>query len=174
MTLGELLIQQLEGCQEHGDLPASVEQPVHLVAVKTATAEVDATQIDGLGVAFARLAVSTAAGPPDNVTEWLERLGKAITGRVTYLTEPLALMERDGRSRRALLRSAPPHTTLAAVEYFEGWLSYDPAAERLTFTLNRYRHSDEDVVRQPVSMIVTRDVFARLVNDFAAVLAPVE
>jgi hypothetical protein len=172
MSLGELLIQQLENCWARGDLPAPADQPVHIVATNTATVEVDATQIEGLGMAFNKLAVWTAAEAPGKAGNWLEQHGKAIAGQVTYLTESLALLECDGRIRRALLRSAPPRTTPTAVEYFEGWLDHDPAAGRLTFTLSRYRRGDGELARHPVSMIMTRDVFARLVDDLAAVLTP--
>ncbi len=172
MNLGSVLIDELEEARSAGRLPAAVDEPVWVVGVNAAVAEADVTQLDGLGLAFTRLVVWSTPGDVVDVADWLDRLGQAIVGRITYLGEPLALLERDGRLRRALIRSAQPFVTADGIEYSEGWLEFDPAGKRVAFSLSRYQQSDGEVGRRPAETIVTRQVFGRLVGDLEALLSP--
>jgi hypothetical protein len=118
---------------------------------------------NALAVSFERLRLKTselsAAGTAD-----LERIGKALSERLTYLMEPIAPIEIDSQSCIVQLRSSPPHRDDDGRTYYE--LTVRRGGE---IALLRFRKEDGSA-RQQVTATVTREVLLRLVRDFCTVL----
>ena len=120
--------------------------------------------LDSLACAFTRLALSAdalAARPTAGLKETAERL----SGRLTYLLEPISPIETDAQGCVVQMRSSPPHKETDRTSYYE--LLVSRSGE---LSLCRYTRT----VGQPREIIpaqVTREVLARLVADFAAVVA---
>lgn len=116
-----------------------------------------------LAVSFERLRLESselsAAGTAD-----LERIGKALSERLTYLMEPIAPIEIDSQSCVVQLRSNPPQRDDDGRTYYE--LLVRRGGE---IALVRFRKEDGSA-RQQVPATVTREVLLRLVGDFCAVL----
>jgi hypothetical protein len=94
----------------------------------------------------------------------LERIGKALAERVTYLMEPIAPIEVDAAACVVQLRSNPPQRDDDGRSYYE--LMVRCGGE---IALVRYRKENGDARRQ-IPATLTREVLSRLVGDFCAVL----
>jgi hypothetical protein len=94
----------------------------------------------------------------------LERLGKALSERLTYLMEPIAPIEIDAASCVVQLRSNPPQTDDDGRTYYE--LIVRRGGE---IALARFRKLLGNARRQ-VPATVTREVLLRLVGDFCGAL----
>jgi hypothetical protein len=128
---------------------------------RTLTCEL--VQRNPLAVSFDLLRLATtelsSAGPAD-----LERIGKALAERLTYLMEPIAPIEIDAAACTVQLRSNPPQRDDDGRSYYE--LIIRRGGE---ITLMRF-HKEDGSVRQQVPATVTREVLLRLIGDFCAVL----
>jgi hypothetical protein len=124
----------------------------------------DVLERNSLAVSFRllRLATSELAGA-DAPT--LERIGKAIADRLTYLMEPIAPIEFDAEACIVQLRSSPPQRDDDGRSYFE--LLVRRGGE---ISLSRYRKVN-GAGREQIPATVTREVLTRLVADFCSVLA---
>ena len=118
---------------------------------------------------FARRVVQPVA--PRNDASWppptraeLERIGKALAERLTYLMEPISPIEIDADACVVQLRSNPPQRDDDGRSYYE--LMVRRGGE---IALARYRKENGDA-RQQIPATVTREVLLRLVGDFCAVL----
>ena len=123
----------------------------------------DITERNALAVSFNRLQLATlelaGATPAD-----LERIGKSLSERLTYLMEPISPIELDAEACIVQLRSNPPQRDDDGRSYYE--LSVNRGGQ---IALSRYRKENGNA-RQPIPATVTREVLLRLVSDFCGVL----
>jgi hypothetical protein len=123
----------------------------------------DVTDCNQLGVSFNYLRVATPELGSATPAE-LERIGKVLSERLTYLMEPIAPIELDSEACIVQLRSNPPQRDDDGRSYYE--LTVSRGGQ---ISLGRYR-KDNGNARQPIVATVTREVMTRLVGDFCAVL----
>ena len=118
---------------------------------------------NSLAVAFETLRLETPE--LSGVTKAdLERIGQALSNRLTYLMEPIRPIEIDADHCVAQLRSSPPQRDDDGRSYYE--LVVRRGGE---FCLARYRKEPGNP-RTQIAANVTREVLLRLVGDFEAVL----
>lgn len=151
-----------------GNTPAR-EQPFTIGLCRDdARVEVEVVAYDSLAVALQQLKVW---GDPGDAS--LEKLAATIGERVTYLSEPLALIERDIERRQAQLRSRPPFVRDETIEFYEGQLMGEEGGAQDTavcFQLVRYRQPKGQRHRTRIPMTLTHEVFQHLVADLATIL----
>lgn len=156
MTLQKNLDQQLTKLGQGAAATLAIDEPPRQLTCHI-------TQRDSLAVSFNDLRLTTAelasAAPAD-----LERLGKVLADRLTYLMEPIAPIEIDAEACIVQLRSNPPQRDDDGRSYYELIV-----ARGGHIALKRYR-KDNGNARQPIAATVTREVLLRLVADFCAVL----
>ncbi len=120
------------------------------------------TALDTVGVAYSSLefiTTSRAEWSSDALREWGERLA----GRVTYLMEPLKVLEIDAGGGEVQIRSQSPTPRADQRGYYEVRLSRQGALRMERFALDpdtRHRH--------PTNCQLTREVLERLADDIAA------
>lgn len=156
MTLQMKLEQELAKLGSSAAVTVTVEDsPRQLIC--------DIVERNPLAVSFNQLRLATSelasAGAAD-----LERIGKALADRLTYLMEPIAPLELDAQECIVQLRSAPPQRDDDGRSYYE--LIVRGGGE---IALTRYRKENGNARRQ-IPATVTREVLLRLVSDFCAVL----
>jgi hypothetical protein len=123
----------------------------------------DFVERNSLAVSFNQLRLMTDELASADATE-LERIGKALAGRLTYLMEPIAPIEIDAAACVVQLRSSPPQRDDDGRSYYE--LTVRRGGE---IALSRIRKESGDARRQ-IAATVTREVLLRLVGDFCTVL----
>ncbi|HVT29039.1 MAG TPA: hypothetical protein VHE81_13575 [Lacipirellulaceae bacterium] len=119
----------------------------------------DIVERNPLAVSFNQLRLSTTELAAADATE-LERLGKALSTRLTYLMEPIAPVEIDEAACAVQLRSNPPQRDDDGRSYYE--LLVRRGGE---ITLTRYRKEGGNARRQ-IEVNLTHEVLLRLVGDF--------
>jgi hypothetical protein len=124
----------------------------------------DVVEQNSLAVSFNRLRLATDELASADAAV-LERIGKVLAGRLTYLMEPIAPIEIDAAACVVQLRSNPPQRDDDGRSYYE--LVVRRGGE---IALTRYRKTNGGP-RQQIAATVTREVLLRLVGDFCAVLA---
>ena len=117
--------------------------------------------LDKLGCAFQAFEVQSAALASASM-ERLKEVSDALSRRLTYLLEPISPIEVDADQCVVQLRSNPPQKDENGATYYELLVA---AGGRLS--LRRYTKTPGNA-RQPILAQVTREVFLRLVADFAA------
>jgi hypothetical protein len=156
MTLQQQIQQQLSQLGNGGPTIATVEAaPRKLIC--------DIVERDSLAVSFNQLRLRTPELASPTAAD-LERIGKSLAERLTYLMEPIAPIEIDSAACVLQLRSNPPQRDDDGRSYFE--LMVRRGGE---ISLARYR-KDNGSARQPIAATVTREVLLRLVGDFCAAL----
>jgi hypothetical protein len=123
----------------------------------------DIVERNALAVSFNRLRLATTELASSTAAD-LERIGKALSDRLTYLMEPIAPIEIDAAECVVQLRSNPPQKDDDGRTYYE--LLVRRGGE---IALTRYR-KEPTSARQQVTATVTREVLQRLVGDFCGVL----
>jgi hypothetical protein len=118
---------------------------------------------NSLAVSFDQLRLATDELASADSAE-LERIGKALSSRLTYLMEPIAPIEIDAAACVVQLRSCPPQRDDDGRSYYE--LIVRRGGE---IALTRYRKTNGGA-RQQITATVTREVLLRLVGDFCTVL----
>jgi hypothetical protein len=108
-------------------------------------------------MALRRLATPPAAGAA--LEDWADR----VTGRVTGLLEPLAVVEVDAQRNEALLRSHEPTRRGEALSYYEVLLKGTREA-----VARRYKGARNGDRRQQVAFTLTHEVLAKFAADLAA------
>ena len=123
----------------------------------------DLVERTSLAVSFDRLRLTTTELAAATAAD-LERIGKVLSQRLTYLMEPIAPIEIDAAECVVQLRSHPPQRDDDGRTYYE--LLVRRGGE---IALTRYRKEIGNS-RKQVPATVTREVLLRLVGDFSAVL----
>ena len=119
--------------------------------------------IDAIGCSFMRFDYQSATLANATVDS-LKALSAKIQQRLTYLLEPVSLLEVDKESVSIQMRSSPPQVGDDGRSYYE--LLVRRGGE---VTLRRY-HKAPGQPRSVVPAQVTREVLGRLGDDFVAVI----
>ncbi len=98
-------------------------------------------------------------------TDRLARIGDDLAARLTYLLEPLRVVEVDGQAQVVQMRSVPPSATPAGRSYFEVLVRAGGEIELVRYAVTPGQP------RSPVPALFTREVFFRLVEDLVEALA---
>lgn len=149
--------------QEGGNTPTQAKPLTVTLQEGHAGVEAEVFAFDTLGVSLRGLTVSG-----DNREASLEALAQTISRHVTYLWEPLALIERDLKRQEVQMRSTPPLVKDKAIEFYEGRLTRRDRTPR--FHLVRYRRQNGESRRTSAHITLTHEVFRRLVDDLASIL----
>jgi hypothetical protein len=134
----------------------AVEEGPHRLALNL-------TALDTVGVAFGSLEFATTARPEwssDALRDW----GSRLAGRVTYLMEPLKLLEVDAVGGEVDIRSQSPTTRDEHRSYYQVRLFKQG--------LVLERRGVDEASRRPktVACQLTREVLERLADDIVASL----
>ena len=133
----------------------AVEDGPHRLAVALTTAS-------PVGVAFDHLEYC-ASGRPERSAEDLRAWGDRLAARLTYLMEPLVVLEVDPVGGEATLRSQSPTLRHGHRSYYEIRLD-----RRGTLRLGRVAFDEATRRRRPASCQFTREVLERLADDLVA------
>jgi hypothetical protein len=121
--------------------------------------EADLLAVDAIGCAFQTLGLSTQKLADSSLDE-LKAISETLTGKLTYLLEPIGMVEADADRCSVQLRSNPPQKGEDATSYYE--LMVRRGGD---ITLSRYSKKSGQL-RQIVPAHVTREVLGRLADDF--------
>ena len=114
--------------------------------------------VDAIGCAFEELALETPALRGAD-TDRLAQTAQHLARRITYLLEPLRILEVDDRARIVQMRSVPPSTKGTARAYYEVLVREGGAVSVRRFEAHPGKP------RRQVPAQVTREVFIRLAHD---------
>ena len=164
MSIGSKMLEQMRQIiASEGNAP-STEHPLAVtLAEEHAGVVAEVRAFDSLALSLNSLTVWG-----DHRDASLEALAQDISRQVTYLWEPLALIERDLEREEVQMRSAPPLVEEKAIEFYEGRLTRQAGNPRLH--LVRYRRSNGERRRLSVPITLTHDQFRRLIDDLATIL----
>jgi hypothetical protein len=123
----------------------------------------DVAEHNALATSFNQLQLRTAELAGATVAD-LERIGKNLADRLTYLMEPISSIEIDAQACVVQMRSNPPQRDDDGRTYYE--LLARRGGE---IALCRYR-KENGAGRQQIPATVTREVLLRLAGDFCAAL----
>ncbi len=156
MTLQNQFEQELLNSGGGGPAMVAVQDsPRHLSC--------DVVERNSLAVSFNQLRLATDELASADAAK-LERIGKELSSRLTYLMEPIAPIEIDAAAYVMQLRSCPPQRDDDGRSYYE--LTVRRGGE---IALSRFRKENGNA-RQQIAATVTREVLLRLVGDFCTVL----
>src|SRR5206468_2353046 len=93
----------------------------------------------------------------------LKAWGERIAARVTYLMEPLVVIEHDAVAGELEIRSHAPTARGEQRAYYEARLGQNG-----TLRLSRIAFDDASRRRRPASCQMTREVLERLADDLVA------
>ena len=162
MNLKTQIDQDLGRLAAHGTFAAGPQMLT--VDTEAGRLECQMAALDSIGCEFDRLALV-----PDRLAarfaEELKRLGETLASRLTYLLEPIGVVEFDPEGCVVQLRSIPPHKDDDKSSYYELL-----ARRGGQLSLSRYEKAPR-VPRRVTSTSVTREVFCRLAGDFASVVS---
>lgn len=154
MSLSQKIAAALDARPENGALPCLItveDEPYRLTLGLTASGPV--------GLAFDSLDFATLARTewsPEDLKAWADR----IASRVTYLMEPLVVLEHDKVGGEVELRSQTPTARGDRRTYFEVRLNRHGA-----MTLSRIAVDEVSRRRQQATCQMTREVLERLTDD---------
>lgn len=98
-----------------------------------------------------------------------KRTGQAIAKQVTYLLEPLRLIEAVPQWGTVQVRSTQPWRNNGHVEYFE-IVAEDEGAGQVGLSMCRYRATKGLRGRTPIPINLTWEVLERLLSDLSSAL----
>lgn len=170
MSLYKRIVTQLEELAARGLMEM---EPVdgYLVGVvaegQEPTVAISLEAYDRFSVLLRSLEVAYDNLTPETQPAALSLQAERIAQRLTYLEEPLALLELDTDTQLAQLRSAPPHQEGETLTYWEVllWAEPHPRAR-----LTRYRWTPDHEERKPVVYPATFATIGRIAQDLAASL----
>jgi hypothetical protein len=120
------------------------------------------TALDTVGLAFTALEFTTASRP-----EWssdaLKNWGNRLAGRVTYLMEPLQVLEIDAQGGELQIRSQSPTPRDEQKGYYEVRLFRNGSLR-----MERFVFDGASRKRCQTACQLTREVLERLSDDIAA------
>jgi hypothetical protein len=122
--------------------------------------ECDLTNVDAIGCAVDRFSFHTGRLTGASL-ERLKKIGEDLSRRVTYLLEPIAIIELDAEGITVQLRSSPPSQENGVTTYYE--LTINPSG----LNLRRYQ-SQSGQPRQAVPAHFTHEALRRLAKDVTA------
>jgi hypothetical protein len=152
------------------DLPAAEGQPA---------ARLELFDLDRFSVSLRRLTLAAGALPPIDRAlpdaaarrnAQLSALADAVIARLSYLEEPLALVEADAGEGQAQLRSSPPLREDGTISYWEVAIS---AGADTALSLARYHWSPEMPERESLPYPAASPQLGRLADSLAAALASI-
>lgn len=118
--------------------------------------------LDSVGVALDALEYE-ATDRKDWTPQALEAWGGRLAARLTYLMEPMKVLESDGGAGQVLLRSDVPSRRGDARSYYEIRLGRDGSCR-----IERMAFDEVDRRRAPARCHLTREAVERLADDVAA------
>lgn len=154
MSLSQKIAAALDARPDIGALPCRVtveDEPNRLTLDLTATGPV--------GMAFESLDFATLARTewsPEDLKAWADR----IASRVTYLMEPLVLIEHDKLGGEVELRSEAPTPRGNQRTFYEVRVNH-----RGLMKLSRIAIDEATRKRRPATCQMTREVLERLADD---------
>lgn len=122
--------------------------------------ECDMAGVDGLGCAVDQFAFRTGQLSGASL-EKLKKIGEDLSRRVTYLLEPIAIIELDAEGVTVQLRSSPPSQDGGVTTYYELNINQDG------LTLRRYQ-AQPGQPRQATPAHFTHEALRRLARDISA------
>ena len=120
------------------------------------------TALDTVGLACTALEFTTSSRA-EWTSEGLRTWGEKLAARVTYLLEPLRVLEIDAGGGEVQIRSQNPTTRSEQRGYYEVRLS-----RQGTLRLERFTFNEATRQRRPIACQFTREVLERLADDIAA------
>ncbi len=120
------------------------------------------TEVDSIACAFNSFELRNDQLQSATIDQ-LKELCNGLASRVSYLLEPLALVESDADSCTLQMRSNPPCKDEDGTSY------YEVVANRQGLSLCRFNKTAGSV-REVIPANVTREVFGRLAGDFEAAI----
>ena len=117
-----------------------------------------------IGCSFQTLGYSTSRLAGASLDE-LKTISQALTSKLTYLLEPIGMVEADEDRCSVQLRSSPPQKGEDCTSYYE--LMVRRGGD---ITLSRYIKKSGQL-REIVPAQVTREVLGRLADDLVAAIA---
>jgi hypothetical protein len=129
------------------------------VDCETGRIEADLVAVDAIGCSFQTLGLSTSKLSGAEL-ERLKDISQKLTEKLTYLLEPIGLVEADADRCSIQLRSSPPKKGEDETSYYELMVRRGGDV-----TLSRYSKKSGQL-RQIVPANVTREVLVRLADDF--------
>jgi hypothetical protein len=120
-------------------------------------------KLDALGVAVNSF-VMHSPHLAHSETKQLSQMADQLAVKLNYLLEPLRVIEVDGSAGAVQMRSAPPYRQETRRTYYEVLVQRGGS-----ISLIRYSKTP-DQPRHAVPAVFTREVFARLTEDFHAAL----
>lgn len=152
----DLEFARLAGQSDAANLLLSVDAGVGPLSSRLAA-------LDNIACAFEHFTLETSRLSGLSV-EQLKKKAEALSGRLSYLLEPIGAVEVDPDSCTVQMRSVPPQKDDDGTSYYELLVE---RGGRLS--LCRYAKAPGNV-RRNVPANVTREVFQRLASDFVAVV----
>jgi hypothetical protein len=123
--------------------------------------EADLLAVDAIGCSFQTLAYSTDRLASSSLED-LKEISENLTAKLTYLLEPIGVVEADADRCSIQLRSSPPQKGEDGTSYYELMVRRGGH-----ITLSRFSKKPGQL-RQIVPAQVTREVLGRLADDFLA------
>ena len=126
--------------------------------------EADLLAVDAIGCSFQTLGYSTSQ-LADATLDDLKQISMDLTAKLTYLLEPIGLVEADADRCSVQLRSNPPQKGEDGTSYYE--LLVRRGGD---ISLSRYQKRPGQM-REIVPAHITREVLGRLADDFVAAVS---
>ena len=133
------------------------------VDVDAGRIEADLQAVDAIGCSFLTLGYLTDRLAQSSLDE-LKTISETLISRLTYLLEPIGVVEVDRDRAAVQLRSNPPQKGEDGTSYYELMVRRGGDV-----TLSRYQKRPGQI-REIVAAHLTREVLVRLAEDFVAVV----
>ena len=167
MSLATPLLNALHGmagfCQTHPQTILIPDTPVTANSPGERLLALDLTAVDRLSCSFQELRLQTGP-PPKEIAAW----ARTIQSKVTYLLEPLTVIEFDRQADLLQMRSTKPETEPTSIRYYE--VNLTGTGE---LRLNRYTAVPGKPGREAIDLCLTLEVLKKLVIDLEASATPV-
>lgn len=140
------------------DRPGPLAGPV-AVEHEGSALELDVREAGPVGLAANSLTFRASrrdGWTPDSLRDW----GQHLAGRLSYLMEPVRIVEVDREATEVRLRSTPPTSRNGARSYYEVALRADGSLQ-----LHRWRFDEASRRREIVPCLFTLEVIERLADD---------
>lgn len=154
MDLRDTVMQQLDRYRQGGTLEVSLPEGKLTVRLH---------QVDSIGCTLDELLWETDRLVGADL-ERLRALAEFLASRLTYLNEPLRLVEMDGSLQAAQLRSWPPDRTRHGPQYYEVLVRSGGS-----ISVRRWEQP-RGATRQSIPAPLTRQALARLADDVVGAL----